>query len=194
MTENENKDAIEKIDIIVDGLLNIFSPPFHVSETSLKISWLTYQQTFKDYKIDPDSIKLYVEVMVDEGLICLEKDSTDKYILTALGRKIKRHGGWLNHLEQEKQDKIKQRENVDASIRTNNSVMWNIWLTLGVAAFTAAVTYAQYSISSQQDKSKYQKMKELSKSHYCCCHCMVKTQKEKPTSDTTHVINIKTNP
>lgn len=139
MIENEKIDETGKGDIIIDRFLMLFSPPFGVPETALKISWLAHQQTFKDYKIDSDSIKLYIELMIDEGLVCLEKDSTDKYVLTTLGRRIKRHGGWLKYLEQKRVDKKNQRKNIKASIRTNKSVRMTNKIQIISAVMTALI-------------------------------------------------------
>ncbi len=144
MTENEKIDAVFRfIASYKDGVTDNLLAGLYLS------------------KIDYDKILLE---FIDDGTVI---QRADKYMLTSYGRTINRAGGWTKYHNDILADKKLQRDNLEAAIKTNKSVLKNqsrqnviLWITCISGLISAFATLGQCNTAAQQDRQNKCRLKQ----------------------------------
>lgn len=143
-------------------------------------------------------VGMVIEEMLVRKLIFEKADHnlyTDK-----LGYDVLDVGGWDNYVNQIAEDKQRERDNINASIRTAESVEKNqlrqnliLGLTCVTGIIVAIATVGQYNISVQQEKRNTRR-ELIQKLCPVCCSGRTHTQSCWIKTDTTHATKKTTNP
>lgn len=113
------------------------------------------------------------DIMIEENLLFVNR--MGELEPTAKAHRLFEKGGWLANIKQIEQDRQRERDNIDASIRTNNSVRDNqatqnfiSKAAIFVAAMGAIGTLGQWLVPLDP-KANNSKKPTRPKQGHCCC-------------------------
>lgn len=191
--EVTNLELAKNIDDLLGVLIKYYS---HEMQHGFPISGVTKKMQELGYSVTEEQVRATMNSMYWLGLLT---NHTDQQIgnypkVSNLGYYVHGDGGLYKKIEQSNEDAQRQRDNIKASIRTNNNVIFNVWLTLLVAALSCYFQYDKDSNQKLRDEVTKIKLELIQSKTQAvqktnpCFHKQMACEKYKcATNDTNHV-------
>ncbi len=180
-----NSELAKDIDNVLDTLIKYY---VNNSANSFGSDGITNKMNELGFNVKQNNIESTLQTMEWLGIVSASNDPTKGYSkkVTPLGYYIYNNGKLADRIKQNNIDAQRQRDNIDASIKTNKNVNINMWIAVLVAIVSAAATVSQCNIS-EKDRQEKVKKAEMQISNHRHFHCRDEHQLKNAICDTTNV-------
>lgn len=136
----------------IDTVLSLFDSKMEISEKEIEDS------------IDKSEANRTVVQMFAIGLIKDVGIGNGAYILSSFGVEVKQHGSWTKYLNDKSEDKLLTTGQIKSSIRTNNTTILILILTLIISGFSAWISWLNYDFLKTNQEPSGKMIDSLNKS------------------------------